>query len=41
MNFITDEHVRSLITMHDAIAELRVALDAHGTGRASRRCRAP
>lgn len=34
MQFITDDHVRRLITMHDAIAELRSALTEHGAGRA-------
>ncbi|BFG80431.1 ornithine cyclodeaminase family protein [Paraburkholderia terrae] len=35
MHFITDDQVRRLITMRDAIAELRVALIEHGAGRAS------
>jgi ornithine cyclodeaminase/alanine dehydrogenase-like protein (mu-crystallin family) len=35
MQFITDDHVRRLITMRDAIAELRSALAEHGAGRAS------
>jgi ornithine cyclodeaminase len=35
MQFITDDHVRRLITMRDAIAELRIALTEHGAGRAS------
>ncbi|WP_026225746.1 ornithine cyclodeaminase family protein [Paraburkholderia tuberum] len=35
MHFITDDHVRRLITMRDAIAELRLALIEHGAGRAS------
>jgi len=34
MQFITDDHVRRLITMRDAIAELRIALAEHGAGRA-------
>jgi ornithine cyclodeaminase/alanine dehydrogenase-like protein (mu-crystallin family) len=32
MNFIADNHVRRLITMRDAIGELRLALEAHGRG---------
>ena len=35
MNFITDDHVRRLITMRDAITELRAALTEQGAGRAS------
>jgi ornithine cyclodeaminase len=35
MQIITDDHVRRLITMRDAIAELRTALIEHGGGRAS------
>jgi ornithine cyclodeaminase len=34
MNIITDDHVRRLITMRDAIGELRLALEAHGRGTA-------
>ncbi|HEX3638710.1 MAG TPA: ornithine cyclodeaminase family protein, partial [Paraburkholderia sp.] len=34
MHFITDADVRRLITMRDAIEELRLALEEHGRGQA-------
>jgi ornithine cyclodeaminase len=36
MQFITDDHVRRLITMRDAISELRTALAEHGFSSAAR-----